>query len=198
MSGKHGRCGIRPQVLVAPDGRAIHYGGIIKGSKHDFTLYQRSMLARDMLETVESTNGERISTRRAILADGGYQGTAATYPEAVIPRRRRPRGQLSEEDQRFNSTLGRDRIVVERYFGRLKAYWGIVQKPLRIDEVGLGGRMKILVCPTNLKIEHAPLFADESTYNPYPEFEEEQSEEEAIISTTNSPRTPAAHRGKTK
>ena len=195
LSGKHRRYGIRLQVLVAPDGHVIHYGGIIKGSKHDFTLYQRSMLVRDMLETVELANGERISTRRAILADGGYQGIAATYPEAVIPRRRRPHGQLSEEDQRFNSTLSHDRIVVERYFGRLKAYWGIIQKPLRIDKVSLDGLMKILGCLTNLKIEHAPLFADESIYNPYPEFEEEgQSEEEAIISMTNSSRTPNCSR----
>ena len=64
LSGKHGRYGIRLRVLVAADGHAVHYGGIIKGSKHDFTLYQRSMLARDMLETVELTDGERVSTRR--------------------------------------------------------------------------------------------------------------------------------------
>ena len=65
LSGKHGRYGIRLQVLVAADGHVIHYGGIIRRSKHDFTLYQRSMFARDMLETVELTDGERVSTRWA-------------------------------------------------------------------------------------------------------------------------------------
>ena len=65
-----------------------------------------------------------------------------------------------------------------------------MQKPLRIDKVSLDGLMKILVCLTNLKIEHAPLFADEGIYNPYPEFEGEQSEEEVTINMTNSPRTP--------
>lgn len=50
--------------------------------------------------------------------------------------------------------------------------------------------MKILVRLTNLKIEHAPLFAGEDIYNPYPEFKEEQSEEEATISMKNSPGTP--------
>lgn len=122
LSGKHRRYGIRPQVLVAPDSHVIRHRGIIKGSKRDFTLYQRSMLAGDILGTVELTNGESISTRRAILAGGGYQGIAATYPEAVIPRKRRPHSQLSEEHQRFNSTLSHDRIVEECYFGKLKTY----------------------------------------------------------------------------
>ena len=75
---------------------------------------------------------------------------------------------------------------------------GIIQKPLRIDKVSLDGLMKILVCLTNLKIEHPPLFADESIYNPHPEFEEEQSEKEATIGVTDSPRTPTAHKRKTK
>ena len=38
LSGKHRRYGVRLQVLVAPDGYCIHYGGIINGRRHDFKL----------------------------------------------------------------------------------------------------------------------------------------------------------------
>ena len=62
--------------------------------------------------------------------------------------------------------------------------------------MGLDGLTEILVCLTNLKIEHPPLFADESIYNPHPEFEEEQSEKEATIGTTNSPEHQLLTRGR--
>lgn len=190
LSGKHRKYGIRLQVLVAPDGHVIHYGGIIKGSRHDFILYQSSCLARDMLTMVVQADGTNIPTRRAILADGGYQGIISSYPEAIIPRRRKPHRQLSDGDRTFNTTLSHDRIVVERYFGRLKAYWGIIQKPVRLDKVNLDGLMRILVCLTNFKLENAPLYAEETIYNPDPECnEEEEWEEESNVSIPNTPTT---------
>lgn len=167
------------QVLVAPDGHVIHYGGIIEGSRHDFILSQESGLSRDMLITVEQVDGARIPTRPAILADGGYQGIGASYPEAIIPRRRRPNAHLSEEDILFNSRLSHDRVTVERYFGRFRAYWGIILKPVRLDKINLNGLLKILVCLTNLKLEHAPLFAEEVIHTPDPEYDEEEEREEA-------------------
>ena len=186
LPGKHRKCGVRLQVLVAPDGHVIHYGGMIEGSRHDFILYQESGLSRDMLTTVEQMDGTRIPTRPAILADGGYQGIGASYPEAIIPRRRRPNPHLSEEDILFNSRLSHDGVTVERYFGRFKAYWGIIQKPVRLDKINLNGLLKILVCLTNLKLEHAPLFAEEVIYTLDPEYDEEEELGEALEEDSTS------------
>lgn len=106
LSGKHRAYGIRLRVLVAPDGYCIHYGGIKKGRRHDIVLYQKSKLANDMIRYIKLSDGTTIPTRGAILADGGYCGIHATYPEAVIPRKRLPHQQLSPEDKEFNRKLG--------------------------------------------------------------------------------------------
>ena len=122
LSGKHRAYGIRLQVLVAPDGCCIHYGGTIEGRRHDMILYEQSRLVSEVLTTVTQEDGSRIPVRPTILADGGYAGINTTYPEAIIPRRRRPHQPLSDEDREFNKRLGYDRVIVERFFGRLKGY----------------------------------------------------------------------------
>ena len=201
LSGKHRAYGIRLQVLVAPDGSCIHYGGTINGRRHDFLLYEQSMLANDMLVLVRQNDGTNIPTRPAILADGGYAGITNNYPEAVIPRRKRPHGQLSDEDREYNRLLSHDRVIVERFFGRLKGYWGILKRPLRIEKINIDGLMRILVCLTNLKIQHQPFSADGPIYCPDPEYEEDSEEtdedttEETVTqtsseSTTSIPKTP--------
>ena len=166
---------MRLQVLVAPDGQCIHYGGTINGRRHDFVLFEQSGLVNEMVKMVVQSDGTRIPTRPVILADGGYRGITVAYPEAVIPRRRLPPSQLSEEDQCFNTALSHDRITVERFFGRLKGYWGILQKPTRLDKINIDGLLRICVCLTNLKLQRAPLFASERIYDPDPEYEEDDS-----------------------
>ena len=177
LSGKHRRYGVRLQVLVAPDWYCIHYGGIINGRRHDFKLYQESRLADETLVTVVQGDGTRVTTRPAILADGGYAGIQSSYPEAIIPRRRLRGRQFNEEDRAFNRNLSRDRCIVERFFGRLKGYCGILQKPVRIDRSSLDALLKICVSLTNLKIRNSPMHNDEPIYNPQPEYTEEEEEE---------------------
>ena len=177
LSGKHRRYGVRLQVLAAPDGYCIHHGGIINGRRHDFMLYQESRLANETLVTVVQEDGTRVPTRPAILADGGYAGIQMTYPEAIIPRRRQRGRQLSDEDRIFNRNLSHDRCIVERFFGRLKGYWGILQKPIRIDRNSLDALLKICVSLTNLKIRNSPMHVDEPIYNPQPEYTEEEVDE---------------------
>ena len=180
LSGKHRAYGVRLQVLVAPDGNCVHYGGTIEGRRHDMVLYEQSRLATEVLTMVTQEDGSRIPTRPSILADGGYAGINNSYPEAVIPRRRRPHQTLSDEDREFNRRLGHDRVVVERFFGRLKGYWGILKRPLRIDKTNIDGLMRILVCLTNIKIKSQPLYSGDEARNIDIEYEEESSEEPSV------------------
>ena len=192
LSGKHRAYGMRLQVLVAPDGQCIHYGGTINGRRHDFVLYEQSGLANEMLTMVTQSDGSRIPTRPTILADGGYAGIHSSYPEAIIPRRRRPNQHLTEEDREFNRNISHDRVIVERFFGRLKGYWTILEGPLRIDRVNIDGLMIILVCLTNLKIRNQPMFADEPIHRFDPEYEEDTGEESESLgqSVEESLQTP--------
>lgn len=186
LSGKHRKYGVRLQVLVSPDGTAIHYGGICRGRQHDFELFKSGTLARDMLTTQTRGDGTVIPMHPTILADGGYQGIAAIYPESIIPRRKPIGRERPIEDIEFNHNLSHDRIVVERFFGRLKGYWGILQRPLRVDKINIDGLLRICVCLTNLKIRNSPLYAEETIFNPDPECEEESEANETSSAYINS------------
>ena len=120
------------------------------------------------------------------MADGGYCGIHATYPEAVIPRKRSPHQQLSPEDKEFNRKLGHDRVIVEKYFERLKSYWGILKRPLRIEKINIGGLLRILVCLTNLKILEQPMFAKQYEGVSDVEHEEELDSEENSEDNNNN------------
>ena len=178
FSGKHSRHGVKLQALAAPDGTCIHIGGIVEGRRNDFYLYQQSNLARIMGRPEHNEYGERIITRPPILADGGYLGIRTTYPEAIIPIRKPPNQHLTPTQKESNRLLSQDRVIVERFFGRLKLYWGILQKPYRCDRGSMFTLIKICVGLTNLKIKRAPLFAEEEIFDPDepPGEEEEESE----------------------
>ena len=112
-SGKYKKHRVKLQVLVAPEGTCIHYGGIIEGSRNDFYLFKNSSLTRDMTRYETGNDGKCIATRPQILADGGYNGIRCIYCEAVIPHKKPPHRRLIEEQREANRFLGQDRVVVE-------------------------------------------------------------------------------------
>ena len=194
------------QVLVAPDGTCIHYGGIIEGSRNDFYLFEQSTLTRDLSRREKGGTGGQVITRPQILADGGYLGIHHLYPEAVIPNRKPPHGKLTEEQKVTNRLLSQDRSVVERFFGRMKGYWGILQRPYRCERDSLDSLARIVVALTNLKIRTAPLFADEHLFDPDPSVEEEEDKSEPFVASslavetiaTQSPKKPRSIRGEAR
>ena len=185
-SGKHHKHGVKVQVLVAPDGHPIHYGGIVPGSVHDFTLYQQSGLAADMTFSSNSRSGSHVSLRPQILADGGYQGIHLTYPEAVIPVRK-PRGRmLSQAERETNRIIGCDRCIVECFFSRMKRSWAIFQRPYRSDRGSVETLVKICICLTGIKIRDSPLIRDVDAFDP----DSSSEEEELSDSTPDNPILP--------
>lgn len=153
-SGKHCKHGGKFQVLVAPDGYCIYMSDVVCGSWHDFKLYSKSGLERIL------TQGRCEKDYPTILADGGYLGMIKTYPKVIIPIRKPKSGELNETQKEYNKILSQARIVVERFFGRLKLSWGIIRGPYRSDRSSLDSLAKICVALTNLKIRNAPLFAN--------------------------------------
>ena len=53
-----------------------------------------------------------------ILGDMGYIGEA----RIVTPRKRKPKGELSEDEKQYNALVGEERIVVEHTFSLLKSF----------------------------------------------------------------------------
>ena len=66
------------QVLVAPDGTCIHYGGIIEGSCDDFYLFRHSSLTRDMTRYEVGSDGERTAARPHYLPMEGATESAVS------------------------------------------------------------------------------------------------------------------------
>lgn len=108
--GKHHRHGVKVQALVAPDGQVIHYGGILLGNRHDFILYKESKFTADMTRTLVNRHGAVIPNRPQILADSGYVGIHASYPEVVLPMRK-PRSRNSNL-VKLNWTMSLDIVDV--------------------------------------------------------------------------------------
>lgn len=185
-SGKHKRHGIKLQVLAAPDGICIHFGGTINGCRNDITLYKKSGLARAMAKQEVDSEGIPIIVRPQILADGGYAGIRDTYPEAVIPFRKPQHGSLTNQQKKINREISQDRVIVERFFGRLKSYWAILQKPYRSEKDSVYDLMRICVSLTNLKIQSAPLYSDEKICDPDAVHSTEEEEEEETLTENSS------------
>ena len=107
FSGKHQRHGAKLQVISAPDGTVIHFGGIIPGRRNDEFLFGQSNVSRALSQTVTNDNGLHIIIRPPILVDGGYQGIHETYPEAIMPHRKPPHGHLTPEQKHENRLIPR-------------------------------------------------------------------------------------------
>ena len=101
-----------------------------------------------------------------------------TYPEAITPYRKPIHGHLTQDQRNVNREISQDRVVVERFFGRLKSYWAVFQRPHRSDRSSVNTLAKICVALTNLKMETFPLYADEPIFRPDPSYGEEEEEEE--------------------
>ena len=65
----------------------------------------------------------RPKTPQKVLADKGYQ--ANDVPELVTSIKGPP-DKLSRKDNAFNERIGKTRIVVENFFGRLKNRYTII------------------------------------------------------------------------
>ena len=166
FSGRHWRRGTKLQLLVAPDGMCINYGGIIPGTRNDFYLHQSGNLCKLLACRSRSVDGSYSISHPQILCDGGYRGIEASYPEAVLPIGRLPHQHLSDEHKGFNRKLNQDRVIVERFFGRLKGYWALMQNPYRSDRNTVDTLARTCVCLTNLKIRDDPLYSIEHIYDP--------------------------------
>lgn len=164
-SGKHCRHGVKLQVCCAPDGMCIHFGGICPGSQHDFKLFKESGLVKALTTHATRNSGGSVTRPPQLLADGGYLGICNKYLEARIPFRRHART-LSKEQADFNKKLGRDRVIVENYFGRMKKYWGILACPYRCELNSMEVLARMCVSLTNLKLIASPLRSLENCHDP--------------------------------
>ncbi|KAH7815507.1 putative DDE superfamily endonuclease [Monocercomonoides exilis] len=141
-SGKHHIYCVKVEVGVNPRiGTACTISHVQTGSTHDFVLF------KDHLPQFESQLGGA-----KILADSAYIGAR---PElgAIISK---PVG---------TPELASKRVIVERFFGRLKTLFAVFRRPWPFEVERVAEYFTIACCLTNFHILKNPLTAVDSDAN---------------------------------
>lgn len=64
----------------------------------------------------------RIPDEVAILADTGFQGLQHSHPNTLLPKKRPPKGTLTDNEKAMNRLISSARIVVEHAIGGMKRF----------------------------------------------------------------------------
>ncbi|ENW93440.1 hypothetical protein F903_02857 [Acinetobacter sp. NIPH 298] len=79
-----------------------------KGAVHDCELFKRHL--------------DLVPTNSFILADKGYQGIYAIYPNSLLPCKAKKRCALDPVLRIYNREINKRRIRIEYVFGTLKTF----------------------------------------------------------------------------
>ena len=155
FSEKHKGAGVKLQALVNPDGLAVNIYIEKFAAKHDCLVAVESNLRNILTEF----RGQQI-INKSILCDKGYVGLEKHIPGAIIMERDVKGSEIDKEetgDKDRSSFIAADRIIVERFFGRLKMSWACLHSGYRGDTAHVQNIIKGLVALTNRLIKFSPL-----------------------------------------
>lgn len=110
-----------------------------------------------------SPHQENFQDNWGVLIEKGYQGPLefvwAIYPE------KKPHGMLAFESEYYNQKVARNRIITEKYFGRMCGLWAVTSNKFRWAEENYDKIFRFCMELTNVHIKWNPLRAqDQSTY----------------------------------
>lgn len=117
FSGKHGCYCLKSQVITDMKGAAIMVSSGYEGSIHDLNVFRENYEEWRRIALLHPNIPAKI------LADKGYQ--ANDIDTLVTPVKGSP-DRLSRQDNAFNERIGKTRILVENFFGRLKSRYAII------------------------------------------------------------------------
>ncbi|KAH7831302.1 putative DDE superfamily endonuclease [Monocercomonoides exilis] len=142
FSGKHHIYCVKAEVGVNPKvGRASTISAIYSGSTHDYVIFKEHYpLFESKLE------GSKIQV------DSAYIGARPDL-DVIITK---PVG---------TQELASHRVIVERFFGRMKTLFSIFRKPWIFETDRIADYFNVACCLTNFHILHNPLTAIDSQAN---------------------------------
>lgn len=126
-SGKKKRHTIKTQIITDQKGEILTLNANHRGPKSDLKIYQEN--------PVPELKGKRM------LGDKAYQ--SSVNPELETPKKKPPKGELTEEEKAENRVLSGQRVLVEHGIRRVKA-WRVVRDEYRLA-TGLFGLVATVV-----------------------------------------------------
>jgi hypothetical protein len=162
FSGKHSLYCLKSQVITDRQGAAILVAAGVKGAVHDFLLFRQHVT--EVEELVARHAGEPVH----LLADLGYLGDPRSGSVVLVrPTRKPPRKELPPEQRRMNAAIASERVIVENFFGRLRAKFQIMDERWAMNEDFYPVVFEICCALVNFDIRSpggSPLRAEESQF----------------------------------
>ena len=110
-SGKKKKHTIKTQYMVNGEGLILHKTEHKKGRKHDYEIFKNN----HPITPIQVEN----------VFDLGYMGVKNDFPtvKSVLPfRKNRKKGELSDEEKKYNRKHSKLRVIVEHTVSRIKKY----------------------------------------------------------------------------
>jgi hypothetical protein len=120
---------------------------VFKTATRDKAILDRS----GVVGFITYRNGDR-QRHHAIIGDLGYVEMTRTGPNAILPHKYAQHEQLTKARAVHNQAMGRDRILVENFFGRWKSLFKIYRKVYSGDGTRLRRIVRITICPRNFSV----------------------------------------------
>jgi hypothetical protein len=172
--GKHHFYCVKQEVTINRKGLAVLFSPAVQGTDHDFEVFKnRVQIHKDALKKLnpvphgiqapvdplggQSTWGEML--------DKGYEG-ASRLLRAITPKKG---NDLTQAETESNLRIARVRVLVERFLGRLKQRFEVLQEKLHVtveEEWELRQSIySICICLTNWEVTKRPLNDNDKTYH---------------------------------
>jgi len=91
-----------------------------------------------------------------VLVDSGYQGLQRVV-KAILPYKKQPNRPFTRQQLRFNQELASERVICERFYGRLKTKFRIMSSKYRNSREEYKKMFLLCVALTNYHILLFPL-----------------------------------------
>ena len=143
-SGKHGFYCLKSQVITDMKGAAVHVVTNIPGATHDFEIFKNSVEEFKLIMVLHSNRPQKI------LADKGY--ISEDYNDILVTPHKGKAYTLSKSQLADNQIIGKTRVLVENFFGRMKNRYAIIGSLYRGDRENYENIFRLCVALTNFEI----------------------------------------------
>ena len=143
-SGKHGFYCLKSQVITDMKGVALHVVTNIDGAVHDLEVFKES------IQDIQFLMDHHPNTPKKILADKGY--VSREYAELLTTPHKGQTITLSRSQLNENQRMGKVRVIIENFFGRMKNRYAIIGSTYRNDRDSYSAIFRLCVALTNFDI----------------------------------------------
>lgn len=159
FSGKHKLYGLKSQCIHDRKGRVVSCIAGEPGAMHDLTICRDNIDdLKDVLRKEDDSNSEESKEDDYwfVIADSAYKGLQEET-NVMLPNKKKPNGKLTKKQSKYNQELAAERVICERFYGRLKTRYRIMSTKYRNSRDDYEKIFQLCAALTNFHILKYPL-----------------------------------------